>query len=209
MDVIREFSDTNTNTIQTHSWDEWADVTRLLKFNETNIALQKALQSQSQAAQAASASSSKAAKASAAKDASAAGRGLGRKDGARGTKRGREEVSRPVPARSYRRNGRSIQSSCVALQDEGTRKPEMKLIVPEPLKVLLVDDWEAVTKNNHVRVCVAGSGVHVCSCYSRSVGWSAAKAKRGRASGGVQAICPLPSVLDTVSLSLLLKNTDP
>ena len=27
----------------------------------------------------------------------------------------------------------------------------MKLNVPETLKVLLVDDWEAVTKNNQVR----------------------------------------------------------
>ena len=27
----------------------------------------------------------------------------------------------------------------------------MKLNVPEQLKVLLVDDWEAVTKNNQVR----------------------------------------------------------
>ena len=40
----------------------------------------------------------------------------------------------------------------VRAQDEGTRKPEMKLNVPEPLKVLLVDDWEAVTKNNQVRL---------------------------------------------------------
>ena len=28
----------------------------------------------------------------------------------------------------------------------------MKLNVPETLKVLLVDDWEAVTKNNQVRL---------------------------------------------------------
>ena len=76
-------------------WDEWVDANRLLKFNETNIALQKALQSQSQAAQAAHASSSKGAKASAAKDVGVAGRAVGRKDGARGTKRGREEVSCP------------------------------------------------------------------------------------------------------------------
>lgn len=71
------------------------DASRLLKFNETNIGLQKALQSQSQAAQAASASSSKAAKAQSGKDvAGASGRGGlgGRKDGARGTKRGRDEV---------------------------------------------------------------------------------------------------------------------
>ncbi|KAI9059368.1 MRG-domain-containing protein [Trametes sanguinea] len=108
------------------TWDEWVDASRLLKFNETNIQLQKALQSQSQAANAAHASSSKASKAQAAKD-SASGRGglTGRKDGARGTKRGREE-------------------------DEGTRKPEMKLNVPEMLKVLLVDDWEAVTKNSQL-----------------------------------------------------------
>ncbi|KAI0665480.1 MRG-domain-containing protein [Trametes maxima] len=103
------------------TWDEWVDATRLLKFNETNIALQKALQSQSQAAHAAHASSAKAAKAQGA----GAGAGAGAKDGARGTKRGREE-------------------------DEGTRKPEMKLAVPEMLKVLLVDDWEAVTKNNQL-----------------------------------------------------------
>ncbi|KAI0653133.1 MRG-domain-containing protein [Cubamyces menziesii] len=109
------------------TWDEWVDASRLLKFNETNIALQKALQSQSQAAHAANASSSKASKAQAAKDGGGVGGrgGLGRKDGARGTKRGREE-------------------------DEGTRKPEMKLNVPEMLKVLLVDDWEAVTKNNQL-----------------------------------------------------------
>jgi mortality factor 4-like protein 1 len=36
------------------------------------------------------------------------------------------------------------------LQDEGSKKPEMKLNVPEVLKVKLVDDWEAVTKNNQV-----------------------------------------------------------
>jgi MRG len=35
-------------------------------------------------------------------------------------------------------------------QDESHRKLDMKLIVPEALKVVLVDDWEAVTKNNQV-----------------------------------------------------------
>ena len=33
----------------------------------------------------------------------------------------------------------------------------MKLNVPEQLKVLLVDDWEAVTKNNQVRINITGS----------------------------------------------------
>ena len=31
----------------------------------------------------------------------------------------------------------------------------MKLNVPETLKVLLVDDWESVTKNNQVRTTVS------------------------------------------------------
>ena len=36
-------------------------------------------------------------------------------------------------------------------QDDSSKRPEMKLSVPEILKVILVDDWEAVTKNNQVR----------------------------------------------------------
>ena len=36
-------------------------------------------------------------------------------------------------------------------QDDSAKRPEMKLTVPETLKVLLVDDWEAVTKNLQVR----------------------------------------------------------
>ncbi|PCH34732.1 MRG-domain-containing protein [Wolfiporia cocos MD-104 SS10] len=106
------------------TWDEWVQPSRLLKFNETNLQLQKALQAQASAAQGSgAASTSKAAgKAAATRD---MGRG-GRKDGGtRGTKRGREE-------------------------DEGSKRPEMKLSVPDPLKVLLVDDWEAVTKNNQL-----------------------------------------------------------
>ncbi|KZT01680.1 MRG-domain-containing protein [Laetiporus sulphureus 93-53] len=106
------------------TWDEWVQPSRLLKFNETNIALQKALQAQAQAAQgSASASAAKGTgKAAAARE---TGRG-GRKDGGtRGVKRGREE-------------------------DDNSKRPEMKLNVPESLKVLLVDDWEAVTKNNQL-----------------------------------------------------------
>ena len=38
-------------------------------------------------------------------------------------------------------------------QDDSEKKAEMKLSVPDILKVQLVDDWEAVTKNN--QVCAA------------------------------------------------------
>lgn len=36
-------------------------------------------------------------------------------------------------------------------KDDPTRKPDLKLAVPDTLKVVLVDDWEAVTKNKQVR----------------------------------------------------------
>ncbi|KAF8130664.1 hypothetical protein EV363DRAFT_215809 [Boletus edulis] len=78
-----------------HRWDEWVPVARLLKFNETNVALQKALSSQaSQAASSSGAGSKKGAGGSGSGEmgggtGTGTGRG-GRKDG-RGTKRGREE----------------------------------------------------------------------------------------------------------------------
>ncbi|ETW76788.1 hypothetical protein HETIRDRAFT_430103 [Heterobasidion irregulare TC 32-1] len=50
---------------------------------------------------------------------------VGRRKEGRGTKRGRDD-------------------------DDGTRRPELRLVIPEILKVLLVDDWEAVTKNNQL-----------------------------------------------------------
>ncbi|KAG1818082.1 MRG-domain-containing protein [Suillus subaureus] len=109
------------------TWDEWVPITRLLKFNDTNVQLQKALMAQASAAASTSGSSSKgkAHGGGMIKDSSSSrGGGLGRKDG-RGTKRGREE-------------------------DDSSKKPEMKLNVPEVLKVLLVDDWEAITKNSQL-----------------------------------------------------------
>lgn len=44
----------------------------------------------------------------------------------------------------------------VVWQDENNRKPEMKLNVPEALKVLLVDDWEAITKNSQAGLYLSG-----------------------------------------------------
>ncbi|KAI5999051.1 MRG-domain-containing protein [Pisolithus albus] len=106
------------------TWDEWVSITRLLKYDETNVALQKALTTQASAAAASSSGAVKGKGASGATSTTGVGSGRGRKDG-RGTKRGREE-------------------------DDSHRKPDMKLNVPEALKVQLVDDWEAVTKNNQL-----------------------------------------------------------
>ncbi|KAF8638128.1 hypothetical protein AX17_002427 [Amanita inopinata Kibby_2008] len=111
------------------TWDEWVPLSRLLTYNEENINKQKALQ-QSAAASGAHGGSSKGhashkgGSGAGTRDGGSGTRGS-RKDGTRGTKRGREE-------------------------DDNNKKPDIKLIVPEALKMFLVDDWEAVTKNNQL-----------------------------------------------------------
>jgi mortality factor 4-like protein 1 len=116
------------------SWDEWVPNTRLLKYNEANLSLQKDLSRAQAAATSTSASTSKTS--NAARGAQAGGGR--RKEGGRGTKRGRDD-------------------------DDGTRRPEMRLVVPDTLKVLLVDDWEAVTKNNQVRSLLASTKLRSAS----------------------------------------------
>ncbi|KAF8521138.1 MRG-domain-containing protein [Gautieria morchelliformis] len=110
------------------TWDEWVPPQRILKFSETNIALQKKLSTAAQKTAPAAASKAAPSKEPGAST-SAPGRGEGREGRARkeprGHKRGRDE-------------------------DESTRKPELKLTVPDILKMVLVDDWEAVTKNHQL-----------------------------------------------------------
>ncbi|KAA1470984.1 MRG-domain-containing protein [Dentipellis sp. KUC8613] len=101
------------------TWDEWVPPARLLKFTESNLTLQKSLSLAQAAATSAAGGSS-----GPSKSASGVGgkAGARRKEGGRGTKRARED-------------------------DDGARRPELRVQVPETLKVLLVDDWESVTKN--------------------------------------------------------------
>ncbi|KAL9713705.1 Esa1p-associated factor [Leucoagaricus gongylophorus] len=121
------------------TWDEWVPVSRLLKHNEQNIATQRALQAtayphgqngsgrgplfgSNNGPGGSSVGGSNGLKGG------AGSRGGARKDGThggRGQKRTRDE-------------------------DDASKKPEMKLSVPDVLKVVLVDDWEAITKNNQL-----------------------------------------------------------
>ncbi|KZV75655.1 MRG-domain-containing protein [Peniophora sp. CONT] len=110
------------------TWDEWVPPARMLKMTEGNIALQRSLREQQQAStrDSSSAGPSKSGGGSSSKGGAAGGASAARrKEGTRGTKRARDD-------------------------DDGARKPELRLMVPEVLKVLLVDDWEAVTKNTQL-----------------------------------------------------------
>ncbi|KAF7290520.1 MRG-domain-containing protein [Mycena indigotica] len=110
------------------TWDEWVPTDRLLKDNEVNRIKQKELKQQQTAKErpptkASTSGNATGSTAGASTNTNTGTRSGTRKDlGTRGTKRGRDEV-------------------------EGTKKPDMRLNVPEQLKAKLVDDWEAVTKN--------------------------------------------------------------
>ncbi|KAJ6482144.1 MRG-domain-containing protein [Mycena vitilis] len=110
------------------TWDEWVPAARLLKDNEVNRILQKSLQKEAPATAAAARAHPKASTSSnkdtiSGTTASASTRAGTRKEtGTRGTKRGRDDA-------------------------DGTRRPEMRLNIPEQIKVKLVDDWETVTKD--------------------------------------------------------------
>ncbi|KAF9458077.1 MRG-domain-containing protein [Collybia nuda] len=106
------------------TWDEWVPGSRVLKYNETNLETQKTLQKTNAPTTASGASASRAPKGVTNKEGGASTRGT-TKAGTRGTKRAREE-------------------------DESNKKPDLKLNLPDTLKMFLVDDWEAVTKNNQL-----------------------------------------------------------
>lgn len=72
-------------------------------------------------------------------------------------------------------------------QDDNSKRPDMKLNVPEQLKVLLVDDWEAVTKNNQVRPLIVQSNL-VGLTSPCTVGTTAPITKRCRDPERVRAI---------------------
>lgn len=78
----------------------------------------------------------------------------------------------------------------------------MKLNVPETLKVLLVDDWEAVTKNNQVRPC---SCLVFCTRAEHHTARGApTKTEHDRRPRGLQAARPRPERLNTARLPRML-----
>ncbi|WFD32243.1 Esa1p-associated factor [Malassezia sp. CBS 17886] len=112
------------------TWDEWVPQARLLKFTEENLAKQKALVD-AQRAEAAYAVSPAAGTA----DAGAAGRARDKKGappvaapGGRGTKRVRDASE----------------------LDDAERRPDIRLAIPDVLKLQLVDDWENVTRKEQL-----------------------------------------------------------
>ncbi|KAI5478443.1 hypothetical protein MNV49_005084 [Pseudohyphozyma bogoriensis] len=121
------------------TWDEWVTEDRLKKFNEENIKKQKALiEAQRARDNAERIAQLKATEAENAKKQSAGASGPGGPSSGAGG-RGQD------PKRGAKR-GRDGELQ----EEEYMRRPEIKITIPDVLKTHLVDDWEAITKNNQL-----------------------------------------------------------
>ena len=59
-------------------------------------------------------------------------------------------------SRGVKRGRESMAAAVMDTEEDWQRRPEIKLSIPEALKIQLVDDWEAVTKNASVsKACLA------------------------------------------------------
>ncbi|GAA5864517.1 hypothetical protein JCM3774_005152 [Rhodotorula dairenensis] len=111
------------------TWDEWVPEERLNKYNEEGVRKQKALIEAQRARDAAEREALKAEEAAKAKSAGIVGvPGPAGRGTVRGQKRGREGEG----------------------EEEYLKRPEVKISIPDNLKVQLVDDWEAITKNQQL-----------------------------------------------------------
>ncbi|KAA1137028.1 Esa1p-associated factor, variant 2 [Puccinia graminis f. sp. tritici] len=108
-------------------WDEWVSESRLLKLTEENLRLERSLNENHRVKEVPDKSTSKDAKNNDPRPTTNSDKG--KKVEGRGTKRSRDSVCEP---------------------EEGPSKQPVTIVIPEPLKIQLVDDWEAVTRQNQV-----------------------------------------------------------
>ncbi|KAI5864434.1 MRG-domain-containing protein [Durotheca rogersii] len=116
------------------SWDDWVSQDRIRKFTDDNKQLANQLQAQARMR--------------------ASGHKGGKKGGpkANGSEmssaRGSEE--RVAGASSFGRGPRRGRDYELENEETFHARPSIKLIVPDALKAMLVDDWENITKNNQL-----------------------------------------------------------
>ncbi|CBQ68343.1 related to Chromo domain protein MRG15 [Sporisorium reilianum SRZ2] len=121
------------------TWDEWVPETRLLKYNDENLARKATLEDAAKSGSLTSSSSS-----SSAADKGSAGAGAA---GA-GAKRARDSdahADRKGTARGSKRSRDTVEA-----EDDFLKRPEVKISLPDELKLQLVDDWENITKKGHL-----------------------------------------------------------
>ena len=115
------------------TWDEWVPETRLLKYNDENLARKATLQDAAKSGSLSSSSHHNA-------DKTAAG---GSSTSTAGSKRGRD--GEPKAARGSKRSRETVET-----EDDFVKRPEVKISLPDELKLQLVDDWEYITKHGQL-----------------------------------------------------------
>ncbi|OKL59843.1 Chromatin modification-related protein eaf3 [Talaromyces atroroseus] len=114
-----------------NTWDDWVPLERLRKFTEENRELASQIRREMTAQMWAKPNlASK----------------TGKKRGGSDSGRGSEERQSSVPAKGTKR-GRDNE---IEKEDQFHLRPSIRIMLPDNLKALLVDDWENVTKNQQV-----------------------------------------------------------
>ncbi|GAB1216210.1 MRG-domain-containing protein [Aspergillus floccosus] len=124
-----------------NTWDDWVPQDRLRKFTEENRELATTLRREAEAA-----FRQKSTKASAKK----------RGGSDRSSARGSEERQMSVSARGTKRG----RDNDIEKEDNFYTRPSVRIVMPDNLKSLLVDDWENVTKNQQVVALPAKASVN-------------------------------------------------
>ncbi|KAK0551730.1 Esa1p-associated factor [Tilletia horrida] len=150
------------------TWDEWVPETRLMKFNEDNIQFSKSLvesyKSDARAAKSkqvatrvddsvmSGADDSVDGGANGAVAGGAGTRGGGADTGAAGGSSARAGARKDGAAAGAGHSNRGAKRTreIAEQEEEYVKRPEIKIPIPEPLKIILVDDWERVTKNSQL-----------------------------------------------------------
>ncbi|GFZ47221.1 Chromatin modification-related protein EAF3 [Saitozyma sp. JCM 24511] len=118
------------------TWDEWVPEGRLLKLNEAGFALRRKLleaQTKKNRPSAPAVSTT----------ATAAGASTSPAPGAKGKEKGGAKKETGSARKRARETANDTELDYM-------KRPEVKIVIPDPLKLQLVDDWENVTKNNQL-----------------------------------------------------------
>jgi len=106
-------------------WDEWVPESRVLKFNDSNLQKQKDLQKQH------------------GKDKSRRGKPAKFPNGKEGLEKTKKS---DTPSTSEPKKKRSRLETSVEQEDSYLSKLEVKVVIPNKLKSILVDDWDLITR---------------------------------------------------------------